>query len=158
MNPFLLTDLCDLEEVMAINGFRKATPLRLSHGETTRSTRTTSRIPILLMLMLLGSITPRCYGFSKVPMKSAFIQQSSSLRKTTYLKQTTDVTNEESDMPIARRITVTGDVGGYYRACVINEVSQIKHYRHSSNLVFTPGLKISEIGWHHVAPRRRFES
>ena len=54
-------------------------------------------------------------------ISSPFSSFSSSSSSSTFLLETS--TGEVGDEIIARRITVKGDVqGGYYRACVLNEV------------------------------------
>jgi hypothetical protein len=78
-----------------------------------------SELYFLLLIVVLGLVAPSCHCFT-VPN----IHHSNERITGVTLQEQHNSSEETSSSNelIARRITVVGDVGGYYRACVINEV------------------------------------
>jgi hypothetical protein len=81
----------------------------------------------------------------------------------------TEQAEETGTEIVAKRIRVKGAVqGGYYRVCVLNEVSKENQFwtwgvapwthlyigQNPTNLVcfWAPGWKVSKTGWHYVTP------
>jgi hypothetical protein len=79
----------------------------------------------VLVLVVVGLVVPRCHCFTALNMHRNHVVISGANVLQESSSGSSDGTAGESssaDDLIARRITVVGDVGGYYRACVINEV------------------------------------
>jgi hypothetical protein len=78
----------------------------------------------VLVLVVIGLVAPRCHCFTALNMHRNHVVISGVhlLQESTSSSSSDGMASSSADDVIARRITVVGDVGGYYRACVINEV------------------------------------
>jgi hypothetical protein len=80
---------------------------------------------LTVLVLIIGLVVPRCHCFTALNMHRNHVVISGVhlLRDSTSSSSSDGMaTSSSADDVIARRITVVGDVGGYYRACVINEV------------------------------------
>ena len=100
-----------------------------------------ARVRTFLFLALIQSaILQSCMGFSVQPFAASFhFSQSGGSQRLVHMSDSSAAAAQAgSDDLVACRITVTGDVhGGYYRACVQNEVS--------STLTLAPSFLIAEM-------------
>jgi hypothetical protein len=81
---------------------------------------------ILFLACALLALVSSASAFSSIAPPSTRLSMS-TVRAATESSSSTEATTEGNDPSelVAKRITVVGDVqGGYYRACVKNEVSQ----------------------------------
>jgi hypothetical protein len=81
----------------------------------------------VLVLVVIGLILPGCHCFTAPSIHRKSHVGRSTAGGVNLLQESAASSDGTSSAPssdelIARRITVVGDVGGYYRACVINEV------------------------------------
>jgi hypothetical protein len=112
----------------------------------------------VLILVVIGLILPGCHCFTAPSIhRKSYVGRSNAdgvnlLQESAASSDGTSA--QSSDELIARRITVVGDVGGYYRACVINEVRCGVFVIMLSTLVFSSSSR--RLDWLLIHQASRF--